>query len=62
MAIKIIIILFVNNYYITENTSSTEALSKSFESLLPGSKVYARYPGTGFSSSGEGIISKNFYK
>ena len=51
----------MNNYYITENTSSTKEFSKSFEFLLPGSRVYARYPKTGFSSSGEGIISKNFF-
>ena len=51
----------MNNYYITENTSSAETLSKSFESLLSGSRVHARYPKTGFSSSGDGIISKDFF-
>jgi AraC-like DNA-binding protein len=51
----------MSSYYITENTSSTKEFSKSFESLLPGSKVHARHPKTGFTSSGDGIISKDFY-
>ena len=51
----------MSNYYITETTSSTKEFAKSFESLLPGSRVYARHPKTGFSSSGDGIISKNFF-
>ena len=47
--------------YLTDYTESIEELSKSFEFLVANSTVRSKAKPEGFSSSGQGIVSKNFY-
>lgn len=47
--------------YLTEYTESIEKLSESFEYIISNSKVNLKAVPKGFYSSGEGIVSENFY-
>ena len=47
--------------YLTDYTESIEELSESFEFLVANSTVRSKAKPEGFSSSGQGIVSKNFY-
>ncbi len=47
--------------YLTDYTESIEELSQAFEFLVVNSRVRAKAKSEGFYSTGEGIISKNFY-
>jgi AraC-like DNA-binding protein len=51
----------LGNYYITESTSSTDVFSKSLETLITGSTIKSRAVLNRFTSTGDGIISDNFY-
>jgi len=53
--------MHMDNYYITETTTSIEDFSKSLEALMPGSIVNSHELNNKFKSYGEGIISDNFY-
>ncbi len=47
--------------YLTDYTESIEELSESFEFLVVNSTVTSKAKPEGFSSTGHGIVSKNFY-
>ncbi len=51
----------MEKYYLTDYTESIEELSKSFEFLVSNSTVRTRAKSEGFYSTGQGIVSKNFY-
>lgn len=54
-------IFILENYYLTEHITSSEDFSKSLESMIPGSTIKSRAVLNKFSSTGDGIISKDFY-
>ncbi len=47
--------------YLTDYTESIEELSQAFEFLVANAKVKAKAKSEGFYSTGQGIVSKNFY-
>ncbi len=47
--------------YLTDYTESIEELSQAFEFLVVNSSVRAKAKSEGFYSTGQGIVSKNFY-
>ena len=47
--------------YLTDYTESIEELSESFEFLVANSKVRSKAKPERFYSTGQGIVSKNFY-
>lgn len=51
----------VENYYITERTSSIDSFSKSFEYIITGSSIRSREMSDKFRSVGDGLLSKGFY-
>lgn len=51
----------MENYYLTETTTSIDDITKSFEYLITNSTITSRATSDKFKSTGEGIISENFY-
>jgi len=51
----------MENYYLTEQTFSTDDFSKSFEYLISGSTIETIEKSDNFRSFGDGLISEGFY-
>lgn len=51
----------MDNYYLTEQTTSTDDFSKSFEYIITGSTITSRKKSDKFHSIGNGLLSEGFY-